>query len=308
MKHYVSICTKNRESDVTKLLLSISKSELPSDLSIVIADSTHPIGRFDMASKKYLNEFPGLDISHFYHEGGLPSARNACLNQIDGSGIIHFFDDDVEIAPNFFSVVEEFFYQAPDAVGCGPKIRGLYLESSKRYQIIENQGKLLPNGRNFWVRDDLDNNLKVSWIPGCAMSFQLDAIRDIQFNFSLEGGPGKNYALGEDLDFTHRLSAKGNLYALSGTYVHHNYATSKRDDLQLMSYASGKFMIQLKRLFGREISIPRSLVWKYLEIFLLNSGRNGVDFKNLVTCLILFSRGLIEEIFNPVLDISKGSR
>ena len=222
--------------------------------------------------------------------------------------MIHFFDDDVEIAPNYFMVVEDLFLHSSDAVGCGPRIRGLYLESTDKSQIVRNQGKLLPNGRNIWVRDNINDNLEVSWIPGCAMSFQLEAIQNMQFNGSLEEGPGKNYALGEDLEFTHRLSLNGKLYALSGTYVYHNYASSKRDDYHLMSYASGKFMIQLKRLFQDEISISKSIAWKYLEIFRQNSSRRNVDIRNFLFCFTLFNRGLLEETFNPVLDVDKGVR
>lgn len=308
MMHFISICTKNREDDVFKLLSSIAKSELPTNLSILIADSTDPLDRLENAGRLYVESFPQLAITHFHHEGGLPSARNACLNLVGEKGTVHFFDDDVEIAANFFSAVEKFFALSPDSVGCGPRIRGLYLDNKNQSKITENQGKLLLNGRNYWVRDDLKSDLQVSWIPGCAMSFKLEAIRKLQFNASLEKGPGKNYALGEDLEFTHRVNSMGKLFALSDTYVYHNYAPSKRDDFPLMAYASGKFMLQLKKQFPKEISIFRALGWKYSEIVRQNMGTGNINIGNLLKCLALFSKGLVEEGVNPIFDPSQGNR
>jgi len=308
MKHYVAICTKNREEDVSKLLESISKSQLPTQISIHIADSTYPQERFEKSRDFYQKNYADLEILHFYHEGGLPSARNACLERISDQGVIHFFDDDVEIALNYFQVVDHFFRNNLEAVGCGPRIRGLYSGKREKSRFSQIQGKLLSNGRNLWVIDELRNNLEVDWLPGCAMSFQLGALTNMRFNASLEKGPGKNYALGEDLEFTHRLAAKGKLFALAETFVDHNYAASKRDDLRLMSYASGKFMVQLKKQFPKEISIPRVFIRKSGEIVRQNIGKGNFHSINAALCIGLFTKGILQETLRPVFEPRSGIR
>ena len=300
MLHAVFICTKNREEDVIRLLSTIQKNEFNhAFLKIFIGDSTQPEMRFQNFSKRLNLEFPTLNIQHFFHLGGLPSARNACIAKISDEDLTHFFDDDVTIPPNYFSRIENFLRDKPECFGGGPRIQGLYLEQSSRIKHYLRRilglevtfGRITASGRHYWVPDITGKSLDVEWIPGCSMFYKREVFDQFTFNETMENGPGKNYALGEDLDFSHRVSKVFSLKSVEDLTVIHHQAPSKRDNWLLIARASGAQYSYLLRAFPNEFNPFKIHLGRFLDFIIMN---RPFTIKSLKNIFIQFSGYLTE--------------
>lgn len=294
MIHAVFICTKNREDDVIRLLATLEENKVnPSLMRIMIADSTEPMERFQNFGRRIKVEFPLLNIQHFFHLGGLPSARNACIERITNEDLIHFFDDDVTIPGNYFTRIENFLDNNPDCFGGGPKIKGLYLERATISQGLLRRlvglqvkfGKVTKSGRHYWVPEETSNSFDVEWIPGCSMFFKRDIFDRFTFNATMENGPGKNYALGEDLDFSHRVSKVYSLKSVSDLTIVHHQAPSKRDNWLLIARASGAQYSYLLRTFPGEFSAIKIHFGRLLDFTIMN---RPISMKSISTIVLQF--------------------
>jgi GT2 family glycosyltransferase len=279
MIHGVYICTKNREEDVLRLLHTVSRNFLDSfSLRVLIGDSTEPIERFKRFGERIRLEFPEMNIEHFYHLGGLPSARNACLGKLSNEDVIHFFDDDVTIPDNYFRAIESFMFNYPDCYGGGPRVADLYKnELSGKYAplrkllgLTKKYGQITRAGRHYWVPDIESPSLEVAWIPGCSMFFKAEVFRENRFNGSMENGPGRNYALGEDLEFSHRVSKAFKLRSVGNVKVTHHQAPSKRDNWSLIARASGAQYAYLLRRFPEELNPFKIHFGRFIDFIIMN--------------------------------------
>ena len=61
----------------------------------------------------------------------------------------------------------------------------------------------------------------------------------------MENGPGKSYAVGEDVDFSTRASKCGPLYFIGSILIEHREEPGARDDRILMAKARGSFRAYL---------------------------------------------------------------
>ena len=106
MKHMtvsVIICTKNRIQDFKNTVISLThQNRIPDEL--IVVDSSE-----DTDTQEYMasGNFPFK--SHYFHAGpGLTHARNIGIQKSSGDTLF-FFDDDVELEPNYISYVEQVF-------------------------------------------------------------------------------------------------------------------------------------------------------------------------------------------------------
>jgi GT2 family glycosyltransferase len=252
--HNVVICTLNREVSLNRLLSSLIETEIGLNLRVIIVDSSNDQNYRNNLQKSLIHNFHSSSAV-IYDAGGLPSCRNVAIQEVTGE-LIHFFDDDLTVESNYFTEVSKFFLEYPDCGGGGPRIRNLYntekikkIKSFLGLDPLSHQGKVTKSGRNFWVQDNPNQeSLRVDWIPGCSMIFKKEVLRDFLFNQNLEKGPGRNYALGEDVDFGWRVSQKYTLRSIPNIVVDHHLAPSKRDDPSLMLKANGTWYAYLHRL------------------------------------------------------------
>ncbi len=279
MRHAIFICTKNREDDVIRLLSTIEENVIDhSLLKVFVGDSTEPDERFQDFKQRLHTQFSTLKIQHFFHLGGLPSARNACIERITDEELIHFFDDDVTIPPDYFSKIEKFLQKWPDCFGGGPRIEGLYKEetsSAKEFlkRILGLQmkfGGITKSGRHYWIPDVEGPSINVQWIPGCAMFYKREVFELFTFNATMENGPGRNYALGEDLDFSHRVSKVFSLKSVDDLTIVHHQAPSKRDNWLLIAKASGAQYSYLLRAFPGDFNPIKIHFGRILDFIIMN--------------------------------------
>ncbi len=255
IKHALVICSFGRPKDVVTLLKQVEN--LPSAEHI----------------KKYIVENSGKEnnlkiiedfvLSSTHHESyqilqtnpGLPTARNAALRACDEE-FIHFLDDDVELKSDYFQDVEAVFNSYPEAIGMAPRItfpsgHNNRLFRTKMQKLLHLEGKVSSTGRAYWI-SKTSGLQQVEWLPGCAMSFRRGSLGDLKFSDILEKGPLGGYALGEDLDFTFRLSRKGTLLGVNELEVMHKLHPNQRTDWALLDEGLGRFLAYFEREFPEE--------------------------------------------------------
>jgi GT2 family glycosyltransferase len=282
----VVVCTRNR-LDSLQLFFKSCKSLLENEnVDIVIVDSSNPPLRLqdlEITSKKECDAFR---VKVIHEMPGIPRARNFALKEVK-TDLVTFVDDDISLPNNFSELIFEHFNNYPQTAGVGPRISGMY----ENFQITENDGlfskmykrrvsrsfgKLTAYGENFWFPGKSAPGLALcEWLPGCCMTYNFKVLEELIFNDSLENGPGKSYAVGEDVDFSTRASKFGPLYFIGSILIEHREEPGSRDNRILMAKARGSFRAYLtyeKRihilptLYHMSISFCASLlrvcIWK----------------------------------------------
>jgi GT2 family glycosyltransferase len=112
--------------------------------------------------------------------------------------------------------------------------------------------------------------MDVQWIPGCSMFYKREVFDKFRFNATMENGPGKNYALGEDLDFSHRVSKVFSLKSVGDLSIVHHQAPSKRDNWLLIARASGAQYSYLLRAFPAEFNPIKIHLGRFLDFAVMN--------------------------------------
>lgn len=211
----VVIATRERYEDLRQCINSIkSQSVLPDELIIVDGG--------DFINQKIKALLEGLQIESIYiHEAenhGLPIARNIGIQSSSG-GIVLFLDDDVYLEPTYIkNIINVFENDKSETIG---GVSGIVQNSSserKNNRIFgfglmklfigsshKNQGKVLPSGMNVFVSNPT-SNIKFEFLFGCNMAYRRQVFKEFMFDETWGV-----YCLGEDLDFSYRVSKKYDL-------------------------------------------------------------------------------------------------
>jgi len=175
-----------------------------------------------------LTERIGEPLRLIYHPAlrpGLARQRNEALEVCRplGVAVVHFIDDDTEVAAGYFHAIERRFRDDETVSGLGGVIvnqpvdkylgfKCLFLLTSRR------RGVVLRSGRNTLGQyPGTRATDHVDWLNGCSMSFRISVFDDFMFDERRNG-----YSLGEDSDFTFRVSRRYKLAVEpSALSVHH---------------------------------------------------------------------------------------
>jgi GT2 family glycosyltransferase len=260
----------------------------------------------------------------FFNPGGLPTCRNKAIEYLSGYKLelIHFFDDDIEISTDYFQLISNHFQTYSDVFGAGPRIRDLYAEFEKsRDAVAESKrvlgldwknhlGRLTRSGRNFWVPDLPNQEVQfVDWIPGCCMIYRREVFEEFSFNESLEKGPGKNYALGEDKEFGWRVSRTFKLSSVPNVVIVHHLEPSKRDIANLIIRARAAESAYFSKLTHNHVSPAIVIISELAEsilfpiYFVLHTLL--IVIKNFIIALYSINRTLLIVIRNVIMDLGK---
>lgn len=303
----IVVCTKDRLGSLRKLLESCIPLIAKGNVKILIIDSSvPPIQIQDLnleASTKFIHE----NIEIYYEEPGLPRARNRALINVSSS-LVTFVDDDVMLPESFSERILSHFNKFPLTIGVAPLIQGMHkdykiLESDSvfarvyKHRVLNSFGKVSKYGENFWFPEDFTKDCEMcEWLPGCCMTYNFSLLGDLKFNNSLENGPGKSYAVGEDVDFSLRASDFGPLYVLGSLMIHHREEAGARDNNILMAQARGTFRAYLT--YQKRISMLPVFFHMNLNIVVslcrLVLGRPNASrmVRENVTCLFFYLREL----------------
>lgn len=265
----------NRQDHLENLLNSMIASGFTKMIRVLVIDSTFNPDFTSRNIQKIKKSF------HFTSEvyeflGGLPSARNFALEKLDYTekSLVHFFDDDITIPLNYFFSVDRFFSEKPFCFGAGPLVSGYKIEKytshfSHLYEKLGARqdiyaGKVTSSNANYWVSEDSKSSQLVDWIPGCSMIYRSEIFKFFRFNPHFDQSE-TGYRLGEDKDFSWRVSRHFQLQSLVDVTIEHHLAPSSRDDRLHMfksrAYEAGYF----SKLTNGYVSI-----WHFLLVELLH--------------------------------------
>ena len=293
LRHVVILVSLNRKESLLRLLDSLISTRRNLELVVSIVESSLDSGYHKLLEKTISKNFHS-DSFFIYDPRGITSCRNVALEQLRKRNVfcdlVHFLDDDVTIERDYFENIESFFISNPKCVAGGPRIKGLYTGELQSRDISSkfisslgifpsgNFGKITSSGRNFWIPDEVNQlPIRVEWIPGCSMIFRASAIVNEKFNENIELGPLGNYALGEDVDFSFRISKKGKMSSIPSTCITHHYEPGPRYFKIVNLRAYGAWKAYLCRNVP-QVKVSHVLLTHYFEYTL------GFDFfHNLVS-------------------------
>jgi GT2 family glycosyltransferase len=241
------ICTRNRIPTLLQQIKHLSELSEMKDVQLLIVDNSDEDtqGYIELSNvvRNYSSKFSNIKM--IKSSPGLVFARNKALENLS-SEIIVFIDDDVRLPINFIPTIHASFKKYPEIVGLAPLIEGLYDSQSiflKNFLRIFAvfQGKITPTSHTFWIYERTKKDRYVDWLPGCCMAYRSSAISETTFSTDLLLGSTGGYSLGEDVDFSSRISRKGRLLCVVDIKIFHDLSEINRSDDQVMQQAIGEW-------------------------------------------------------------------
>lgn len=255
----VVICTKDRQVELRRCLASLAaQSRFPDEL-IVVDASRIPVRD---VLEDFEREALGRCAIRFEHtEPGLPRQRNIGARASSGDVIV-YLDDDVVLEPGYLGAIEEVYLrdregriggvggaQIPDPTPRLSPLRRLW----DRVFLLESYGlgKLKRSGAPSYLFTPTTET-EVEFLSGCNMSYRRCVLERLAFDERRSG-----YALGEDLEFSYRVSRQYRLVLTPRARLDHRHAPHGRP-----SVALGTEQAVVNRfLFARDHVIRGPLGW-----------------------------------------------
>jgi GT2 family glycosyltransferase len=201
----IIICTLNREEVLCNTLRSvIAIVKERSDTELIVVDQTQI---HDITTRRYLEALAETIQLHRVDFASLTRARNYGVRHARGE-IILFLDDDVEPSSQLVAA-HLACYVAPEVWGVGGCT--LLPGKSKMSKGDFTQEYLLSLERDAAYRFDLDWSRRISWAPGCNMSFRRERLFEVGgFDESFYG-----IAVGEEAELCYRINKAGGILEYS---------------------------------------------------------------------------------------------
>lgn len=300
--HTLVICSRGRSNSLSNVITSILDCRESKNVHILIVLNGHSPSELNNLIKQYKDLEDQILVIE--SKPGLAAARNVALANISGD-IVTFLDDDVLLPDNYLTEVDSAFSFDEKLDGLSPRIAGLYTGTNLRTTWFRKRtikyGRLSRNGDNFWVPDVYSaTNTSVDWLPGCSMSFRVSSLKDMKFSEELMLGPTGGYSLGEDVDFSIRLSK---LISLNSTSIQHVQAESVRDNNHVMSKARGRWKAYLVRKYPAQVSAMTCTISLIFSILYFGLRRfiNKNQYLNPFNESKMQMASYIQELLNPTL-------
>jgi len=233
----VIIPTYNRPDDLEKCVESIIIQTVRPDELIIVDD-----GDLQKQPLQQSCEEAGIGYIYFRKDKpGLTASRNAGI-KLAGGDIVFFFDDDVVLFPDYVEQILSVYKEdaggevggVGGAVSNTPplKIKQRIKRALELVFLISGlkEGKVLPSGfcTNFGDTDRPPvKNTEVDFLSGGVSSFR----RKVFDDFLFDEARFQKYGLGEDKDFTYRVSRKYKLIFNPSARVLHMHSLQMRPDL-----------------------------------------------------------------------------
>ena len=221
MRFSVVIPTLERHDVLRRTLQALVDSDPPPD-EVILVDAAPDLAARNVVSSlgHHPNRRPRL--IHVPSETGLTVQRNHGIDKAKGEVVV-FLDDDVTFQPDVFARLAAA-YADPGVVGATGRIvepdggRIGAPGSSVRNWLLGRgrEGEFTRFGYPRYIRN-VDIARDVEYMLGCFMSARLEAAKEVRFDEAMRG-----YALGEDEDFSYRLSGLGRIRYVPDLVVHHH--------------------------------------------------------------------------------------
>jgi GT2 family glycosyltransferase len=217
------IATKERP-ELLQSALAVLVATIPPDGEIIVVDGD-PARSGQAVVKEIEGLHGGRPIRYIDGVTGTCGQRNAGIDAAEGDVVI-FTDDDCTPADGFYDVLAAA-YQDPRVIGVTGRVFqraderiGSNIESPLRRIVLGGgrQGSMTSFGFRRPIMD-LGTARSIEYMPGTFMSARRVAAAEVRFDEGLQRLSG--YALGEDDDFSYRLSRRGVIRYEPSAAVHH---------------------------------------------------------------------------------------
>lgn len=221
----VVICTRNRPSYLKTCVTELLQSDFDKIMlgQIYILDSSEEPTLLDNLDTKLTSVSHVVQIP-LQSTLSLPEKRNYFLKfHLNEERIVLFLDDDVRIHHTALSEVGKLF-RSLECIGTGGIDLAYKVDKPRVFlkkilgSEISTPGRLLSSGRNIQYFST-NAILRVDWLAGNFMAFRGNSLRGSLFDES------RNF-IGEDVDFTFRMSQKGLLVASPDILYRHLNSTN----------------------------------------------------------------------------------
>jgi GT2 family glycosyltransferase len=236
MFHSLVICTKNRPSELLRLINELA-SMSPAFNEVVIIDSSEQGKALDLPVNVGTTPILAINV-----EVNLAQARNIGIRLINNEcQIVHFVDDDVSFSPDYLLNVNIFFENNPSASAVTGLDQNLAAQKSLKIRLIrlycditKSKGIFSRFGFNFGNYKP-GSIYKVDWMPGCNMIVRSNVLQSVKFTET------DNLTFCEDLVFGLDLTRNFEAYFCHDIlYTHHlsplNRSFSKYKKLESARY------------------------------------------------------------------------
>lgn len=226
------ICTKDRYDSFVNCLESIQK-QVVSPYEVIVVDASIGCLTENYAKKHGL----------FYirqKNGGLSAARNIAIKKVSGE-IVLFLDEDVTLDKNYIKNILKTYNLDKEVIIGG--VEGFIENQEKKYLISKLfdyfflldspvNGRVLPSGHNASTSKlNTKGICRVYWMSGCNMSYRKEIFSEYKFDERFGAILGKYCAVGEDFDFSYRVSKKYILLMNQNAKLKHLFTRSRKPTL-----------------------------------------------------------------------------
>jgi glycosyltransferase involved in cell wall biosynthesis len=254
LKTSVIIPTFNRPAELTKCIRSVLAQSAKPDEVIIIDDGS-------LSAPPLKKECAERGIYYLYikkEKPGLAESRNVGAKVAQGN-IIFYFDDDVILSSEYIEEVLKVYEEDKEkSFGGveGVKSNITPLSASQHFRKIFHmifltiglkEGKDLPSGfvTDFGTKGvPLEKVQQVDFFHGYAMSFRKEIFQE----FSFDEKKYQRYGLGEDQDFSYRVSKKYKLVVTPRARLLHLESEKMRPDQERI----GRNLIIHRFIFFRD--------------------------------------------------------
>lgn len=242
----VVICTRNRPDDLARAL-AWTQACSPM-IPMLVADASD--GGRELVVRGLVDSYPTCEL--LTCTPGLARQRNQALDRLRAQrpqvAVVHFIDDDSEPLPGYFAAIEAVLDAHPDVGGVGGVIVGEQMARFSRLKRLFGlssaaAGVVLSSGKSTMPYVEEWAPTAPQRLSGCAMSYRMSHISDLQFDNRLEG-----YSYGEDVAFSYALSETHRLVVEPAARVRHHLSPVNRQSRARMARDG----IRLRHRFVRE--------------------------------------------------------
>ncbi len=229
MRISLIIATKGRPAVLAAALESSARA-LPPDGEVIVVDGD-PERSAEPVVAELRSRYPDLTALYISSESGASLQRNMGIDAAGGEVLV-FIDDDCTFEPGVFEALIAP-YRDPTVVGATGRIEeshsdrlGTNPHSRLRWLLVGGgrQGQMSSFGFRRPIVD-LERARDVEYMPGTLMSARREVAAEVRFDEQLT-----NYSLGEDDDFSYRVSRRGRIRYEPSAVVHHRRLGSRQMD------------------------------------------------------------------------------
>ena len=218
------IATKGRPEVLGEALASAARS-IPGDAEIIVVDGDSERSA-EAVVARLGHPASGSPVRYIAGVTGLCAQRNAGIDAAQGD-IVIFTDDDCTLADGFYEALDAAYRDA-DVIGVTGRVLqapdkriGSNIESPLRRLVLGGgrQGTMTSFGFRRPIID-VESPRTIEFMPGTFMSARRAIAAELRFDEWL--GRSSGYSLGEDDDFSYRLSRRGAIRYVPSAAVHHH--------------------------------------------------------------------------------------